>query len=200
MKLNKLLIATHNIGKFSEIKKQLEPLGLELISLSDLRIEEDIEEKGDKFEDIVRDKAEFYYNLSKMPTLATDGGMEVDILDGEPGVKSRRWPGHRATDEELLQFLLDKLDGVPIDKRTARFVETIAIYDGKDMEIFRGECLGTIGLEPACELKPGLPWSSIFYPKGYDKVFSQLAPEEKNEVSHRGNAIKALIKYFNATN
>lgn len=197
IKANKLLIATHNVGKFSEIKKQLGPLGLELVSLVDLGIEDDVEEKGDKFEDIVRDKAEFYYKLSQIPTLATDGGMEVDVLGGEPGVKSRRWPGHRASDEELLQFLLDKLEGIPIEKRTARFVETIAIHDGKKIKIFRGECRGKIGLESACELKPGLPWSSIFYPDGYDKVFSQLTPEEKNEVSHRGNAIKKLIKYFN---
>ncbi len=197
MKLNKLLIATHNLGKFSEIKKQLEPLGLELVSLTDLGIDEDMEETGDTFEENALDKARFYYNIAKIPTLADDSGLSVDALDGEPGVKSRRWPGYEASDEELLQMLLDKLKDVPEGQRTAKFVCVIALYDGKEEIITRGEKGGFITKKQMCPIKKGIPYSSVFVLKDSDKVSSALSIEEKNAVSHRGMALGKLIKKIN---
>ncbi len=195
MKVNKILIATHNKGKFAEIKVKLtDDLGIEVVSLSDLGITEDFEETGQTFEENAIGKAKFYYNIAKIPTLADDSGLVVDALDGEPGVKSRRWPGYEATDQELLDMLFAKLEGVPMEKRTAKFVVINALTDGQKTIVAKGEGLGVIGTELACEIKPGIPWSSVFYPQGYDKVFSQLSIEEKNKISHRGRALNNLIK------
>ncbi|PLX25548.1 non-canonical purine NTP pyrophosphatase [Candidatus Parcubacteria bacterium] len=194
MQINKILVGTHNPGKLTEIKNQLSPLDMEILSLDDVGITEDYEETGSTFEENALAKARFYYKLSGIPTLADDAGLQIDALDGEPGVLSRRWPGYEASDQELLDMLFAKLDGVPIEKRTARFVAISALFDGKESIISRGESLGKIGLELACEVKPGIPWSSVFYPDGYDKVFSQLSVEEKNKISHRGKSLKKLIE------
>lgn len=193
MKINKLLIATHNPGKLAEISKQLDILNIELVSLVDLNIKEDIEETGNTFEANAKQKADFYYKLSKIPTLADDGGLEIDILNGEPSVKSRRWPGYEASDQELLDILLEKLKDVPLAKRNAKFVDVIHITDGQNNISARGECQGIIGLELACPMEDGLPWSAIFYPEDYNKVFSQLSPEEKSKLSHRGRALEQII-------
>ncbi|MBT4849662.1 RdgB/HAM1 family non-canonical purine NTP pyrophosphatase [Candidatus Parcubacteria bacterium] len=197
VKLNKLLIATHNPGKFSEIKKQLEPLGLELVSLTDLGIKDDFEETGQTFEENALGKAKFYYNIAKIPTLADDSGLSVGVLDGEPGVKSRRWPGYEASDEELLQMLLDKMKDVPQKQRTAKFVCVMALYDGKKEIITRGEKDGLITKEQMCPIKKGISYSSVFILKGSNKVSSELSIEEKNAVSHRGIALEELIKQIN---
>jgi XTP/dITP diphosphohydrolase len=194
MKINKLLVATHNPGKFKEIKQQLTALGIKVVSLKDLGIEQDFEETGNTFEENARGKAQFYHGLSDMPTLADDSGLEVDALNGEPSVKSRRWPGYEASDQELYDMLIQKLDGVPMEQRTARFVATSVIIDGDEEVVARGENKGTVGLELACPIEPGLPWSSVFYPEGYDVVFSQLDVAEKNKISHRGKALDKVIK------
>lgn len=194
MQINKILVGTHNPGKLTEIKKQLAPLNIEVLSLDDVGIKQDFDENGKTFEENALGKAKFYYQLSGIPTLADDAGLEIDILNGEPGVLSRRWPGHEASDQELLDLLFAKLDGVPMEKRTAKFVAISALFDGKESIVTKGESLGKIGFELACEIKPGIPWSSAFYPDGYDKVFSQLTIEEKNKISHRGRSLNKLIK------
>jgi len=194
MKINKLLVATHNPGKFNEIKQQLEVLGIEVVSLQDLDIDQDFEETGKTFEDNARGKARFYYHLSGMPTLADDSGLEVDALAGEPGVKSRRWPGYEASDQELYDMLIARLKGLPMEQRTAKFVATSVIFDGSKEIVARGENQGTIGFKLAAPIKPGLPWSSVFYPDGYDVVFSQLDLADKNKISHRGRALDKVIK------
>ncbi|MCD4760329.1 non-canonical purine NTP pyrophosphatase, partial [bacterium] len=114
MKINKLLIATHNPGKFEEIKNRLSSLNVDIISLKDLNIKEDFEETGDTFKANAKGKAEFYYNLSKVPTLADDSGLVVDALNGEPGVKSRNWLGYRGTDKEILNHLMERMKDVPV--------------------------------------------------------------------------------------
>ena len=194
MKINKLLVATHNPGKFVEIKRQLTDLGIEVVSLKDVGIDQDFEETGNTFEDNARGKARFYYKLAGIPTIADDSGLEVDALGGEPGVKSRRWPGYEAGDQELLDLLVNKLKGVPWEKRTATFIATAVIIDGDKEIVTRGENRGKIGLKLACPIKPGIPWASIFYPEGHDKVFSQLSIDDKNKISHRGKALDKVIK------
>ncbi|RJQ33934.1 non-canonical purine NTP pyrophosphatase [Candidatus Parcubacteria bacterium] len=194
MKINKLLVGTHNPGKLTEIKKQLSSLNIEIFSLTDLGIKEDYQETGATFEENAVGKAKFYHQLSGLPTLADDAGLEIDALGGEPGVMSRRWPGYEASDQELLDLLFTKLKGVPMEKRGAKFVAISALTDGQELIVSRGECLGRIGTELACEIKPGIPWSSVFYPTGYKQVFSQLSVEEKNKISHRGRSLNNLIK------
>ncbi|MBT4516658.1 MAG: non-canonical purine NTP pyrophosphatase [Candidatus Komeilibacteria bacterium] len=198
MKINKLLIATHNIGKFTEIKKQLEVLDIKIVSLSDLGIKEDFEETGETFEANAMGKAKFYYNLAKIPTISDDSGFAVDALNGEPGVHSRTWPGYEASDEELLQMLLYKMKDVPDQERTAKAVCVIAFYNGEEEIITRGEEYGTISKKVESKIEKGLPYSAVFFSKGYNKVFSQLSIEEKNAISHRGIALDKLIKKLSA--
>lgn len=194
MKINKLLIATHNTGKVKEMGKRLRKLSIEILSLKDLGITEDFEETGKTYEDNAIGKAKFYYDISKIPTLADDSGLSVDALGGAPGINSRSWPGYRGSDEELLKMLLDKMKNVDDKKRTAKFVSVIAVYDGQDLITARGEEPGMIAKEQVCDLEDGLPYSAVFYPRGHKKVFSQMTTDEKNAISHRGRALEEIIK------
>jgi len=193
MKINKLLIATHNLGKYKELKNKLSSLNIEIKSLDDLGIREDYEETGKSYEENALGKARFYYKLTKIPTLADDSGLSVDALQGATGINSRSWPGYRGTDEELLEMLLEKLRGIPNQERTAKFVTVLALVDGQTEFIARGEIDGTITHQAVCDIEPGLPYSVVFYPDGLDKVFSQLTTEEKNTISHRGQVLKQII-------
>lgn len=197
MKINKLLIATHNPGKFKEISVHLLPLKLELVSLSDLGITEDYAETAETYEENAIGKARFYYQLSGLATLADDSGLSIDALGGEPGVHSRNWPGHRGTDEELLSLLLDKMKDVATEKRTANFVTVVAYWDGEKEIVTRGEESGLIADKQVCPIEEGFPYSSIFYPHGYDKVFSELSISDKNKISHRGRALNQFINKIN---
>ncbi|PWB38263.1 MAG: non-canonical purine NTP pyrophosphatase, RdgB/HAM1 family [Parcubacteria group bacterium] len=195
MKLEKLLIATHNSGKFAELKKLFETFGIPIYSLNDLKISEEFEEVGRTFEDNAVAKAKFYFELAKIPTLADDSGLAVDALHGEPGVHSRRWGNaQRGSDQDILDWLLKSLQKVPVEKRNCQFITVAALFDGEELITAEGTCRGRIGTELACPIEPGLPYSSIFYPLGHDKVFSQLSIEEKNKISHRGQAVNKIIK------
>lgn len=195
MKINKLLIATHNQGKFKEVQyKLLKDLNIEIFSLNDLGITEDFEETGDTYEENAMGKAKFYYNLSKIPTISDDSGMSVDALNGEPGIHSRTWPGYTASDEELLEMLLEKMKDVPEEKRTAKFISVMAFYDGKEEIITRGEKKGLISKKQMCPIKKGIPYSSVFTVEGHDKTSSELNIGEKNLISHRGIALNKIIK------
>ena len=194
MKINKLLIATHNPGKFKEISRHLSVLQIKLLSLADLGIKDDFEETGKTYQENSLGKAKFYHQLSGLPSLADDSGLSVEALNGEPGINSRTWPGYRASDEELLKMLLAKMEKVPPDKRQASFVTVVAFVD-KDKEIVsQGEIKGTIAQELICPIEEGFPYSSVFYPQGYKQVFSQLTTDEKNAISHRGLALEEFIK------
>ena len=143
-----LVIATHNQGKLEEyqliFKKVLS--GVTLISLSELGITKKAEESGKTLEANAIQKASFYSRFTKLSTLADDGGLEIDYLDGEPGVQSRRWPGYEASDEELIQMTLDKLQGVPPAKRGAQLRAVLALS-------FPGE-LSMAGLHTGCAHPP----------------------------------------------
>lgn len=198
VKINKLLIATHNQGKFTEIKNRFSSSNIEIVSLNDLNIKDDVEETGQTFTDNARLKAEFYYNLSQLPTIADDSGLMVDALNGEPGVKSRNWLGHRCTDDELINHLMERMQGVPLEKRTAKFVTVMVLFDGKDFTVVRGEETGIIGKEIIAGSLPGLPYDAVFYPLGKNKPFAQLSVEDKNNISHRGKAVDEIIKLLSA--
>ena len=128
----KILIATKNPGKAGEIKEFLGN-GFELASLTDFPDSPDTEETGETFEENALLKARTYFEWSGISSVADDGGLEIDYLNGEPGVKSRRWPGYEATDEELIEMALKKLEGVPQENRTARLRTVGTYYDGKNI-------------------------------------------------------------------
>ncbi|MDD5749522.1 MAG: RdgB/HAM1 family non-canonical purine NTP pyrophosphatase [Patescibacteria group bacterium] len=194
MKINKLLIATHNSGKFKEISRYLLPLKVQLFSLADLGIKEDYQEIGATYQENALGKAKFYYQLSGLPSLADDSGLSVEALNGEPGINSRTWPGYRAGDEELLKMLLAKMEKVQADKRHASFITTVAYCDGQNEVISQGEVRGLIAQKQLCPIEAGFPYSSVFIPKGHNLTFSQLTVEQKNQISHRGLALNEFIR------
>lgn len=198
--MKKILIATRNLGKYKELMEVLEVLPFNFVSLNDENIEGDVEEDGETYESNAILKAEFFGRKANLPTIADDSGILVEALAGELGVKTRRWgAGADANDKEWLNFFLHRL---AFEKnRQAEFISVVAFYRPKqETLIFRGECKGLILSEPEVELEPGIPLSAVFLPEGKDKVFSALNQHEKNEISHRGKAIKQchdyLLKHF----
>lgn len=193
--VNKFLIATSNPGKVIEYKLLLSGLPVELVSLKEAGITMAVEEDGKTFEENAVKKAAAYHSLSRLPTLADDGGLEIDYLNGEPGVLSRRWPGYEASDEELVKMALSKLEGVPQEKRTACLKVSIAVIFPGDETIYTSEGVkrGYIGTAPAGPLTDGYPFRSLFYLSELGKYYSELTAEEGALLAHRKDAIDKLM-------
>ena len=194
--MQKILIATHNFGKYKELMEVLEDLPFKFVSLNDEKITEDVEEHGETFEENAILKAEFFSRLTGLPAIADDSGIHVDALNGELGVKTRRWgAGADASDEEWLAHFLDRM--AKEENRRAEFMACIAFARmGEQTLTFRGECVGRILDSPKTEIEHGIPLSSVFLPDGKDKVYSAMSKQEKNEISHRGIAIKKCYVYL----
>jgi len=194
--MKKILIATRNPGKFSEIKYFLSDLPLEIVSLTDLGIKENVEETGKTFAENAKKKATFYAKISGLPTIADDGGLEIDFLKGEPGVKSRRWiNGKEATDGELIKYTLEKLKGVPIKKRGAQLLAVLALaLPTGEVYTSEGKVRGIIAEKPIADRTAGFPFRSLLYLPQIGKYYYQddLTEEENLKYNHRGRAIKKL--------
>ena len=184
-----LLVATTNRGKVAEYISLLSGLDLELVTLDQAGISQKAEEIYSTYAENAHAKARFYSGLSGLLTLADDSGLEVDVLGGAPGVKSSRYAGNNASDADRITFLLNKLKGVPPEKRQAKFKCVIAIASpGGCIEAISGECEGIIALEPRGE--NGFGYDPIFYLPQYGKTIAELPAELKNEISHRGCAAR----------
>lgn len=195
--MEKLLIATRNLGKFKEINVILGEIPFQVVSLDCLGIEGDVEEDGTTYEENALKKGRFFSEGGGgILTLTDDSGLEVSALEGELGLKTRRWgAGHNASDEEWLEHFLQVMEGV--EDRSARFVCCAALCGGDVGEkVFFGETKGVITREPEAPLLPGLPLSSCFRPEGQEKVYAALSSGEKGEVSHRGWAISEVREYL----
>jgi len=183
----KLLLATSNPGKIREYRFLLDGLGYQITTLTEEGIAKIVTESGDNYEQNARLKAVTYAKLSQLTTLADDSGLEVDALDGEPGVKSARFAGEAATDAEKVSFLLAKLSGIPWERRTARFKCVIAIASpGGRVELCYGECHGMIAFEAKGE--NGFGYDPIFSLPEIGKTMAELHLEMKNQISHRARA------------
>lgn len=181
----KIILASNNAGKLREFKSILEPYGCEVIPQSEAGVNEEAEENGSSFEENAYIKAELAHRLTGLPVIADDSGLEVDYLDGEPGIYSARYaePGKRC------DKILEKLNGVPDEKRTARFVCVICRIDERgEASYFRGECEGRIGYEKRGT--NGFGYDPIFMCG--EKSFAELSSEEKNHISHRAKALEKL--------
>jgi XTP/dITP diphosphohydrolase len=201
--MQKLLIATTNPGKFSEIKEVIGDLELDLYFLRHDEFTEKMqqdffEETGETFEENAEQKAVHYHELIGFPTIGEDSGIIVDALRGELGVKTRRWgAGEHATDEEWIDHFMKVMKDIPEQERSAKFVSCAAFIDGPgEIVMFRGETKGIITHELEAPLRRGIPLSSCFRPVGCDKVYSALSEKEKNRLSHRGKAFHELKKYL----
>lgn len=186
------LIATHNMKKRDELQRILSPLGVHVLTADEAGVDlTDVEETGTTFEENALLKARSGCKEGKMPCIADDSGLCVDALDGAPGVYSARFAGEHGNDDKNNEKLLSLLSDVPSEKRTARFVSTVACVfpDGREL-VVRGECEGKIGYEKRGE--NGFGYDPLFYVG--ERTFAEFTPEEKDAVSHRGNALRALVK------
>lgn len=188
----KILLATRNAGKVREMRSLLSDLSVELISAMDLDDPPEVEEDADTLEGNARKKAEVLHAYAGLPALADDTGLEVDRLDGRPGVRSARYAGPEADDAANRRRLLEELEGV--SERAARFRTVIAFVDQTGLHQFEGICRGRITDEEMGS--GGFGYDSIFVPEDGRRTFAELSPDEKNEVSHRGRALRLLVDYL----
>ncbi len=191
-----LLIATRNESKIIEFNKyfSLYLPKLKLLSLSDFKIDSKPEENGKTFVENALIKARQYASASQCLTLADDGGFEIDALGGQPGVYSRRWPGYEATDQELIQMTLDKLRGVPPEKRTAklRVVAVIVEPDGKVIAKEEGQTEGVIPETPGPLKMKGFPFRAVLFLPQFHKFYQDLTDEEHAKINHRQEIVRKL--------
>lgn len=189
----RIIFATGNENKMREIREILGDLGLEIVSMKEAGISVDIVEDGETFEENAMIKAKAVSKLCNDIVLADDSGLEVDYLDKAPGIYSARFMGEDTSYDIKNQAIIDKLEGVPKEKRTARFVCAIAavLPSGKKIST-RGTIEGMIGYEIKGE--NGFGYDPIFYVEEFGCTTAEISPEEKNKVSHRGNALRAMRK------
>lgn len=187
---NKILFATGNENKMKEIRMILSDLGMPIQSMKEAGIDVDIVEDGSTFEENAIIKATAIAKMTGDIVLADDSGLEIDYLNKEPGIYSARYAGVDTSYDIKNRMLLDRLEGVPDEKRTARFVCVIACaFPDGTVETARGTIEGIIGHEIAGE--NGFGYDPIFYLPEYQCTTAELEPEKKNELSHRGKALRA---------
>jgi len=182
-----LLLASTNPGKIKEYRFLLGNLGYQITTLAEQGIGKIVTESGNSYEQNARLKAVAYAKLSQLITLAEDSGLEVDALNGEPGIHSARFVGRDASDTDKVKALLARLVSVPWEKRTAHFKCVIVIATAKgQLWVKHGECHGMIAFEAKGE--NGFGYDPIFYLPEMGKTMAELSPETKNQISHRGQA------------
>ena len=187
----KIIFATGNQDKMKEIRMILENLGIPVSSMKEAGIDVDIVEDGTTFEENAMIKAEAIAKLTDAIVLADDSGLEIDYLNKEPGIYSARYAGTDTSYEIKNNLLLQRLEGVPDEKRTARFVCAIAaVFPDGSKETVRGTIEGRIGYEIAGE--HGFGYDPIFYLPQYGKYSAELSSDEKNAISHRGEALRRI--------
>jgi XTP/dITP diphosphohydrolase len=200
-----LLVATRSPHKLAELRTLLHLPGTRLISLGEAGIVDEAPEDGLTFDENAAFKARFYATLSGLPTLADDSGIEVDALDGGPGVRTRRFAGERATDEENNARMLAQLAGLPPDRRAARYrctlalVEPVGPADERGVTIGRGTFEGRIAASPRGT--GGFGYDPIFEPlteRPGGRTVGLFTPEEKNRLSHRAQAARAMRRVLRA--
>jgi len=188
-----LFLATRNKGKIREIEELLKGFEISLTSLRDYPDAPDVVENGEAYRDNALKKARFFTRWTGRLTLADDSGLEVDYLQGRPGVLSARYSGDGGDDRENNRKLLRELKGIPRGKRGAVFRCVMALVaPWGDEEVVEGECRGQIGLEETGER--GFGYDPLFIIPRYGKTVAELSLAEKNRVSHRGKALRKLKK------
>lgn len=190
--MSRIIFATGNADKMKEIRMILADTGMEILSMKEAGAEPAIAEDGTTFEENARVKAQTVAELFPDDiVMADDSGLEIDYLNGEPGVYSARYMGEDTSYEIKNRNLIERLSGVPKEKRTARFVCVIAaVVPGAGTKTVRGTMEGYIGEKSAGE--NGFGYDPIFYVDEYGCSTAQLSPGEKNKISHRGNALRAM--------
>ena len=189
--MSRIIFATGNQNKMREIHEIMDDLGLEIVSMKEAGIEADIVEDGQSFEENAVIKASAIASQCRDIVLADDSGLEVDALNKEPGIYSARYMGENTSYRIKNQNIIDRLAGVPEEKRTARFVCAVAaVFPDGTHTVVRETIEGCIGYEESGE--NGFGYDPIFYVPAYGCTTADLSPEQKNEISHRGKALKKI--------
>jgi len=190
--MRKLLLATRNQHKKRELQELLSDLEIDILTLDDIEPLPEVKEDGTTFEENAVKKACETAQNSGWLSLADDSGLEVDALQGKPGVHSARFAGEGASDEANNAKLLELLKDVPDSERTARFVCVMALCDPSgSLHTVRGECEGHIIRIPSGA--GGFGYDPLFVPRGYDQTYAQLSAWAKNNISHRGAALQKIL-------
>jgi XTP/dITP diphosphohydrolase len=186
----RLLLATHNRNKIKELKEALKDSGNEILSLDDFPDLPEVIEDGDTLEHNSLKKAKEIFVHSGITTLADDTGLEVEYLNGEPGVFAARWAGEGCSYKDNCDKMLRELKGVPNDKRKAVFRCVITLYGNGILKTSVGELKGRIIEESRGT--DGFGYDPVFIPDGYDITLAEMPLSEKNKISHRGLAVKKM--------
>jgi XTP/dITP diphosphohydrolase len=193
--MKKLIFATGNQNKMREIKAILADMDVEVLSMKEAGIDIDIVEDGKTFEENALIKARAVSKAGNALALADDSGLEVDALNGEPGIYSARYMGEETSYDIKNMNIIERLEGVPDEKRTARFVCAMAaVFPDGTEQTFVKTMEGRIGYKIAGE--NGFGYDPIFFLPEYGKTSAEISPEEKNAISHRGKALRAMEEYL----
>jgi len=187
-----IFLASGNAHKIEELKQVLQPLGIDLKSTLDYPDAEEVVEDQPDLQGNALKKAQFWFNKTGLPSISDDTGLEVDALNGAPGVYSARYAGENPTYDDNVNKLLKELEDV--GNRSAQFRTVIAFVDGSDNYFFEGICRGKIIDEKRGS--KGFGYDPVFIPEGYEETFAELSSEEKNKISHRGRAVQKFIKFL----
>ncbi|WP_342510906.1 XTP/dITP diphosphatase [Sporosarcina sp. FSL K6-1522] len=189
--MKEVLIATNNRGKAKDFETLFQPFGVQVLTLNDIEEAIDVEETGVTFEENAILKAETVARLLNKIVIADDSGLEIDALNGAPGVYSARYAGTEKSDEANIDKVLAELGTVPTEGRTARFRCVLAVAGpGLQTETFSGSCEGLIHTER--KGTNGFGYDPIFYVPEQERMMAELSPEEKSLISHRGAALAKL--------
>lgn len=196
MIMKRLLLATNNAGKIAELRSMIADLPFDLYGLADFPAVDEVEETGSTFAANARLKAVGYAMETGLTALADDSGLEVDALDGRPGVLSARYGSEGTSFENKMKMLLDELEKVDSDDRSAQFSCAIAISDENGRILFESEgiCRGRIALSPIGS--GGFGYDPIFIPDGYEQTFGELSGAIKQNISHRSLAFSQIIPFL----
>jgi len=192
--MNELIVATSNKGKINEFDLLFKELSLpiKLISFQDLNFFEDVPETGNTFKENAFQKAEFVLKKFNIPVVSDDSGLEIKVLNNQPGVRSARYAGEEKDDVKNRKLVLENLKD--IKEREARFVCCLCYHDGSKKVFFEGFLEGKINTAEVGE--NGFGYDSIFIPQGYSKTMAELSIEEKNKLSHRAIAMKLFGEFL----
>lgn len=199
--MKKLLIATHNKGKADIYAHCLKGIGLKLLSLKDIGINDKPDERADTLEENAKEKSLFYFEKSGgIPTLADDSCVEIDALGGEPGVHTRRWPGYSATDDELIALTMQKIKGIEKENRKIRYRAVVCFALGPQ-SIYNSDGFieGIIAETPLRDYPRGFPFDSLFLVPSAGKILAEMTFEDRNRAgifSHREKALQKLMPYI----
>ena len=193
-----IILASRNRDKIEELRSTFKTFDVELKSALDFPHLKEVEEDRKTLKGNALKKAQYVYQETGLPALADDTGLEVDALDGRPGVYSARYAGESATYQDNVNKLLEELAGVAEKDRSAQFRTVVAFVTESESHTFEGICRGTILTQPRGD--KGFGYDPVFQPNEYDQTFAELDAKIKNKISHRGKAIRKYCKWLQAGN